>query len=240
MPATSIVFDGDDTLWETEPLYDISRARAAEIAATEGLDPIEFERLQRQLDVQNVAVYGLSSRRFPTSCVEAYEALAVADGRDPQPEVSALIFEAASFVFRAVAPVYPGAGELLATLSKSYRLGMLTKGELEIQKKRIADSGLAEFFLAVRIVDEKDSDAFLEVCRELGAEADQSWSIGNSFRSDVKPALELGMHVIWIDQHVWEHERHSDFDQISNPRLFIATHLAEAQAIIDRQSSLAG
>ena len=34
----AIVFDGDDTLWETEALYDDARRRAREIVAATGLD----------------------------------------------------------------------------------------------------------------------------------------------------------------------------------------------------------
>ena len=71
-----VIFDGDDTLWSTEPLYDDARAAAAEIVERAGLDAGEWERLERDIDVQNVQRFGLSSERFPTSCVEAYQTLA--------------------------------------------------------------------------------------------------------------------------------------------------------------------
>src|SRR4051812_13994583 len=41
-----IVFDGDDTLWSTEQLYDRARSAAARLVASVGLDPVRFETLQ--------------------------------------------------------------------------------------------------------------------------------------------------------------------------------------------------
>src|ERR1035438_8256583 len=70
----AIVFDGDDTLWETEPLYDKARSTAASIAASAGYSAFDFEDLQKVIDADNVRLMGLASHRFPTSSVQAYEA----------------------------------------------------------------------------------------------------------------------------------------------------------------------
>ena len=74
--ASTIVFDGDDTLWETELLYDRARSEAATLAATVGLSPDEFESLQKLIDISNAQTMGLSSARFPTSSIQAFEELA--------------------------------------------------------------------------------------------------------------------------------------------------------------------
>ncbi len=71
-----VIFDGDDTLWETEILYDEARDDAAALVATTGIDRESFVDLQRQIDVRNVARLGLTKERFPTSSVEAYRELA--------------------------------------------------------------------------------------------------------------------------------------------------------------------
>ncbi|PYR76138.1 MAG: hypothetical protein DMF87_18855, partial [Acidobacteria bacterium] len=62
-----VVFDGDDTLWTTEPLYDEARQRARREVAAAGVDGAEWERLERATDVKNVTVMGFSVERFPTS-----------------------------------------------------------------------------------------------------------------------------------------------------------------------------
>ena len=74
--AACVVFDGDDTLWETEPLYDRARSEAAALVAEAGLDPAQFDGLQRQIDVEQVKELGLSSNRFPSSSALAVRELA--------------------------------------------------------------------------------------------------------------------------------------------------------------------
>jgi phosphoglycolate phosphatase-like HAD superfamily hydrolase len=67
-----IVFDGDDTLWWTEPLYDEARQAARAIVEQGGLDGAAWDALQRQLDVENVARLGYTRNRFPTSCARLW------------------------------------------------------------------------------------------------------------------------------------------------------------------------
>jgi FMN phosphatase YigB (HAD superfamily) len=43
--------------------------------------------------------------------------------------------------------------------------------------------------------------------KQLRIKASHAWMVGNSWRSDVVPALEAGLRVVWIDAHVWEYER---------------------------------
>ncbi len=69
----AVVFDGDDTLWSTEQLYDDARARARKVVAQSGMDAARWEECERHIDVLNVQKLGYSMDRFPTSCVQAYE-----------------------------------------------------------------------------------------------------------------------------------------------------------------------
>ena len=65
-PILGIVFDGDDTLWNTERLYDAARAKARHVVEKAGLDGARWEELERRIDVENVAHLGFSTERFPT------------------------------------------------------------------------------------------------------------------------------------------------------------------------------
>ena len=201
------VFDGDDTLWAVEPLYDQARSRAACIVAKAHLDPARWEERERALDVANVAVYGVSPERFPTSCVQAYEQEATERGKPILREVAEAVWAAAETVFRAVAPVHPDARRVVEAVRVQGPTVLLTKGDYGIQHKRIADSGLADAFDDVVVVAEKNERAFLSVLLKQGFDASASWSIGNSVRSDINPALRIGMHAVWVDAHVWEYER---------------------------------
>jgi len=59
-----LVFDGDDTLWVTEPLYDAARIAAGKRVAAVVLDSAAWDALQRKIDVKNVSRFGLSVSVF--------------------------------------------------------------------------------------------------------------------------------------------------------------------------------
>lgn len=230
--TTALIFDGDDTLWETEALYDRARADAARVVAATGYDPDEFEVLQRSIDAVNVQKMGLSAARFPASSVEAFKELAGRAGHTPNPEALERVSVASAGVFEASAPLLPFAQELLAELSGSFRLALVTKGDDNVQKRRVEASGLGHYFDRVEIVKTKDADTFRRLLRRLNATPSGSWSIGNSLPSDVAPALEAGMEAIWIDAHVWSHERRQHGVDMANPHLHVATGLREVPMIL--------
>lgn len=203
----AVIFDGDDTLWAAEHLYDDARAAAAQVVAQAGLDPGTWDAMQRATDLENVARMGLSKQRFPTSCVEAYRALAAASGGQPDDEVAAQVRHAATSVFRRKAPLAPGARMVLERLRPDFSLVLLTQGDHSVQRKRIRDSQLAALFDVIEVVPAKTIRSFQEALAATGAAATDSWSVGNSLPSDINPALALGLSAVWLDTHVWEHER---------------------------------
>jgi putative hydrolase of the HAD superfamily len=203
-----IVFDGDDTLWRTEQLYDDARSAAAAIVSESCLDASAWETLERHIDVENVAVLGHSVERFPRSCAEAYQKLCETVGRIPDTSVAERIRQAARSAFLRPAPPIDGANETLSTLrSRGHRLALLTKGDESVQARRIEQSGLRQYFDLVRIVSEKSAAEIKKVVTLLGRQPGSSWMVGNSIRSDILPALEAGLRAIWIEAHVWEYER---------------------------------
>lgn len=201
-----LVFDGDDTLWDVEFLYDNARAEAASIVAGTGLDSRRWQRLQEYMDVENVAQFGLSALRFPISCVQAYEALAAETGARAYASIQVRITAAAEQVFDSVAPVSQGAVDVLAELSREYTLALLTQGDSIVQRRRVADSGLDVFFKLVRIPPLKTSESFKDVLSVIRAKPQDACSIGNSLPSDINPALALGMSAVWVASDVWEYE----------------------------------
>lgn len=204
----AIVFDGDDTLWHTEWLYDDARQRAREILEAAGLDGARWEARERLIDVENVARFGHGPERFPTSCVEAYEEICATTGRPLDEDVKAAIHAAAQAVFTRRAPLVEGAQETLATLrSRGVRLALLTKGDRAIQRSRIEQSGLGPMFDLIEIVEEKTPESIVEVLKRLGVPPAASLSVGNSVRSDVLPSIAAGVTPVWVDAHVWEYER---------------------------------
>ncbi|MCR8897175.1 HAD family hydrolase [Gordonia sp. GONU] len=202
-----IAFDGDDTLWRVEHLYDQARDEAAAIVAETGIEPDYWSQIQKEIDISNFATYGLSRFRFPHSSVQAYEQAAAEAGIRVDEVVGDRIRAVSASVFEATAPLMSGVCEVLDELAKSYRLALMTQGDPIVQHRRIADSGLADRFEIVHVVTRKDERSFSAMLDEAGVASTTAWSVGNSVPSDINPALSAGMGAIWIDAHVWAHER---------------------------------
>lgn len=226
-----VVFDGDDTLWETERLYDKARAAAAKIVAEAGVDPTLWEDLQRIADLANVELLGLSAHRFPTSCAEAYFQACEKLGMPPDEVIAGRVRIAASQVFEWRAGPVPGAKATLERLSRERPLILFTQGDVVVQRKRLADSGFKRFFDRIEIVDRKTPSALNELLRTFGADPSCSWFIGNSIPSDVNPALAAGMRAVWIDAHVWPHERREILVD-TDGRCVVANELSDVPAVV--------
>lgn len=202
-----LILDGDDTLWAVEPLYDGSLEAAERIVSEAGLDGQAWRARQRDLDLRNVATLGMSPERFPLSSKQALEDVARKHGVTPPESLVQAVVDAAKAVFSTVAPLVPGVDETLRRLGTRYHLALLTKGAEDVQNRRIDDSGLRGHFSVISIVREKGERDFRLVAENFDAPPDHTWSIGNSLVSDINPALRCGFNAIWIDAHVWEHER---------------------------------
>lgn len=225
-----LVFDGDDTLWMTEPLYDEARAEARAVVERDGRYGVRWEELERRLDVENVARFGLSAKRFPTSCVEAYYAVCAEESAHSSEVVAEKVRTAAAQVFVRQAPVVPGARDVLARLRRHFRLALLTQGDPEIQERRIDDSGLRELFDRVAVVPAKNAEVLAELVKSLHATPAKTWMVGNSVPSDVNPALATGMRAVWVDSHVWEHERRESV--VAHDRMLAVERLTEIPDLI--------
>jgi putative hydrolase of the HAD superfamily len=57
-------------------------------------------------------------------------------------------------------------------------------------------------------VKEKDAAAYRTLVGERGMEAERTWMIGNSPKSDVNPALEAGLNAVFVPHaHTWVLEK---------------------------------
>ena len=206
-----VIFDGDDTLWLTECLYDSARDEAQAVVEGAGLPGDRWASVQRSRDLANVKRLGHDRSRFPTSCVEAYDAVVAELGGARSLELRSAIWNAAAGVFDQPAPLREEAPRVLLELSRlGLRLALLTKGDQHVQKRRIEQSGLQSFFDVVDIVATKVPSDFRRVAAQLGLEPGEVVSVGNSVRSDAIPSIKAGVKAFMIPAHVWEFERSHD------------------------------
>jgi putative hydrolase of the HAD superfamily len=102
-----------------------------------------------------------------------------------------------------------GVEETLDYLSSRHDLTLFTKGNPEEQKLKLDRSGLAIYFGHTAIVKEKNAGSYSALIEERSLDPERTWMIGNSPKSDINPALEVGINAVFVPHpHTWrlEHE----------------------------------
>lgn len=98
-----------------------------------------------------------------------------------------------------------GAEALVAKLSKTHRLAIVTNGLTKVQENRIAKSIIAGYFDAIVIsetigVSKPDPAIFEATFRQLGiSDFKRVLMIGDSLTSDIKGAHNAGLDSVWFN-----------------------------------------
>jgi putative hydrolase of the HAD superfamily len=87
-------------------------------------------------------------------------------------------------------------------------LTLFTKGHADEQKLKVDRSGLGRYFNHTAIVKEKDARSYAALIGERALDRADTWMIGNSPKSDINPALEAGIHAVFVPhERTWTLER---------------------------------
>lgn len=94
-----------------------------------------------------------------------------------------------------------GAREVLEKLSKKYELHIITNGFMEVQHKKLANSGLDVYFKRMFISEEIKSpkpapEIFHHALKSSNARKKESLMIGDSWEVDILGAMEVGIDQI--------------------------------------------
>ena len=203
MRITTVGLDADDTLWHNETIFRLTQERfrqmMAEVAEPEALD-VRLAAVERR----NLALYGYGVKGFTLSLIETAMELT---GGDPPGRLIADILAAGREMLAHPVETLPGVDQALADLATTYRLVLITKGDLLHQEQKLAASGLGDLFAAVEILSEKDASTYARIFERHGTGAASAAMCGNSIRSDILPALEAGAHAAHIPYPLtWAHE----------------------------------
>jgi putative hydrolase of the HAD superfamily len=204
MPGiTVIAFDADDTLWHNERLFTASQAAFADMLAH--YHPKEWiaERLYAT-EIQNLQHFGYGIKGFALSMIET--AVELTEGRITGQDIQLLINMARAMI-NAEPEVFADVAPVLAELSETYTLMLITKGDLYDQEQKIARSGLARYFRQIEIVSNKRSADYERLLARHHIAVPEFLMVGNSLRSDILPILELGARAVYIPHELtWAHE----------------------------------
>ena len=224
---STIGFDADDTLWHNEHFYRLTEERFRALLAdhAEGAD-ISARLLEAEK--RNLAVYGYGIKGFTLSMIET--AIEVTDDRLPA-AIIRQILDAGREMLAHPVETLPHARETLQAIAGSYRIVLITKGDLFDQERKLAQSGLGDLFDGVEIVSEKSAATYERVFSRHGDGPGRSMMVGNSLKSDVLPALAAGCWGVHVPHALtWALELAET--PAGEPRFRSVAHLGELRGVL--------
>ena len=115
--------------------------RQAEHAAADHVSATLLEAEKRNLNL-----YGFGVKGFTLSMIET--ALEITEGRAPASVISEILAAGREMLTHPIETL-PYVRETLDALAGSHRLVLITKGDLFDQERKVAQSGLGDYFAAV-------------------------------------------------------------------------------------------
>ena len=223
-----VAFDADDTLWDCQSWFDEVEHKCCELLkpwatareVSEGLFATERK---------NLSLTGYGTKAFTLSLIE--NAVRVSHQQLTGDVVMQLIELGRELLLFPTTPL-PEVQETLEQLSQSrrFQLVVFTKGELLDQENKLKRSGLEQYFSHMETVSNKTEKEYRQLCENLGVAPEQTLMVGNSFRSDIAPALSAGAYAIHIPYHVvWELEKSEEYP---HERLVKIVHFGEILNIL--------
>jgi putative hydrolase of the HAD superfamily len=119
------------------------------------------------------------------------------------------VLEAGRDMLRHPIETLPHAEAVLKALTASHTLVLITKGELLDQERKLAASGLGDYFDGVEIVSDKTAAVYDRLFRRHGTGPEHAMMVGNSLASDIVPALAAGAWGIHVpSDYNWVLDHH--------------------------------
>lgn len=226
-PATSqtLLIDADDTLWENNIYFERAIAEFISFLNHQDHSPAEVRQILNEVERESILSHGYGLRSFTHSLVTTFERLSV----EPiTPALHETIHGFARTIAEQPVRLLPRVTETLQYLSKRHQLILLTKGDFAEQSGKVKRSGLEKHFSAVEIVSEKDSQQYRHIVERHALEGGRTWMVGNSPKSDINPALAVGLNAVFVphnDTWILEHEQLATAEPPS--RLLVLNAFAE-------------
>lgn len=196
--------DADDTLWHNEHFYRLTQARFIELLDGHAEGDHVAERLTKA-EKRNLKMYGYGIKGFTLSMIET--ALEITNNHVPATVIKEILAAGQDLLVHPVETL-PGVDETVGQLAETYRLVLITKGDLFDQERKLAASGLGDMFSAIEIVSEKKPDVYGRIFDELGPSRAHCAMVGNSVKSDILPAIAAGGFAVHVPhEHEWELEK---------------------------------
>ena len=206
MSAQTLLIDADDTLWENNIYFERAIERFISFLNHHEFSPEQVREVLNDVERECIVKHGYGLHSFTHALVDTFERLSV---KPVTPELHAQIHSFAHSIADHPVELLPEVRETLQYLAERHRVIMVTKGAVAEQSGKVERSGLKKYFAAVEILAEKDPAAYARVVEKFDLQRSATWMVGNSPKSDINPALAVGLHAVFVPHgNTWilEHE----------------------------------
>ncbi|HPF50995.1 MAG TPA: HAD family hydrolase [Draconibacterium sp.] len=209
-----IAFDADDTLWDNEIFFRQTEEQFCDLLKSFSTPEATMKELFA-IEIKNLEDYGYGTKAFMLSMIET--AVKISDNQIPL-NILKQIIELGKNQINQDVHLLDGVIELLDYLSlKHYKLIVATKGDLLDQERKLKKSGLENYFHHVEVMSNKRKADYKKLIQHLDILPEDFLMIGNSYKSDIEPVLELGGYGVHVPYHIlWEHEKAEENDEHPN------------------------
>lgn len=195
MPTvTTVAFDADDTLWHNESFFRLTEERFTDLLRDHAAPDHLAERLLAA-ERRNLGHYGYGIKGFMLSMIET--AIEVTEDRVPASVIREIIAAGQEMLAHPI-DLLPHARDAVEAAAQTHRVLLVTKGDLLDQERKLAQSGLGDLFDGVEIVSEKTPAVYARIFAQHGDGAERAMMVGNSMKSDVRPAIDAGGWGVFV------------------------------------------
>jgi putative hydrolase of the HAD superfamily len=190
----TLFVDADDTLWENNVYFEAVVCTYCHLLEARGIPADEARAALLAIERVRTKTHGYGIDNFRSSLRAACRQFLPEDCAAEVANIDACC----DGIRSQPMALLPGVEATLEHLASRHRLIVLTKGDPDDQHDKVARSGLAGWFSAVDVVKEKDPVAYAHAIERHAVDPATAWMVGNSPRSDVAPALAVGLGAVFI------------------------------------------
>jgi putative hydrolase of the HAD superfamily len=198
-----IGFDADDTLWANEPFYQNVEKEFCQITKPYLTEKETSEELFKT-EMQNLEIYGYGAKGFLLAMIET--ALRATEGKITSAEINQILDIGKTLLTMPI-QLLEGVENVLQKLQGSYKLILITKGDLLDQERKLEKSGLIDYFHHIEIMSDKHENNYKKLLARLDIKPEEFLMVGNSIKSDILPVINIGAKAVHVPFEVtWQHE----------------------------------
>lgn len=192
-----VIFDLDDTLINTSKFYSDIKEVFLNSDYFSLLNRSDLEKRFERIEAKNIPIWDHSVLRYKKTMFDLYTELVEEKVIKRSNELELHINDIGDFLLKGSTPdILSGAIELISSLKDHCTQIIVTRGDERHQQRKIKSKGLSKYFNKVAVVPTKNAAVYLEQITKMGFTPEQTWIIGDSKNSDIKPAVEIGANAI--------------------------------------------